>query len=158
REDHFITLVGTLNSITVSDTGSGMDQEKLQDSFLTIGTTNRLLEHKELAARDEGEEEEAPRPPAGEKGIGRLSAMRLGNDLQVKTWTKTGRKVNVLTIDWRVFSPDSDQEAQNIDMDVRTEPRGEDIAESGTELVITDLQSTWDKEKAEDVAARFLSR
>ncbi|CAN5458877.1 hypothetical protein BH11PLA2_BH11PLA2_29100 [soil metagenome] len=158
REDHFITLVGTLNSITVSDTGTGMDQEKLQDSFLTIGTTNRLHEHKELAANDDGEEEEAPRPPAGEKGIGRLSAMRLGNDMQVKTWTKTGRKVNVLTIDWRVFSPESDQEAQNIDMDVRTEPRGENIAESGTELVITDLQSAWDKEKAEDVAARFLSR
>jgi signal transduction histidine kinase len=157
REDQMITLVGSLNGITISDTGTGMDQGKLQDCFLTIGTTNRLKEHEALTEEQESEEEAVP-PPAGEKGIGRLSAMRLGNDLVVRTWTGTSKKVNVLTIDWRVFNADSPLEAQEFDMDVKSEPREKEDSLSGTVLAITDLQSSWDEEKTRDVAARFLSR
>lgn len=155
-EDRFITLVGSLNGITISDTGSGMEEATLQDCFLTIGTTNRM---RQIEAIKEAEREEAiTQPPSGEKGIGRLSAMRLGNDLQVRTWTTTGMHINVLVIDWRVFSPDSPLEAQQIEMDVKKDPRAEGDRSSGTEIVITDLQSSWDEEKTKDVAARFLTR
>ncbi len=171
-ESEFITLVATLNGITISNVGHGMDRRTLQDCFLTIGTTNRLRQHEALADDDEEGEEgggsaatqggnldgESMRPPAGEKGIGRLSAMRLGNDLQVRTWTVSAEEVNTLIIDWRVFSPDSPLEADEIDMEVKNEPRTEEGPSSGTVLSITDLQASWDEEKTRDVAARFLSR
>lgn len=162
QESEFITLIGSLNGITISDTGHGMDRDTLQDCFLTIGTTNRLKEHAVLEEeQEEGDEEEGgetSRIPAGEKGIGRLSAMRLGNDLQVRTWTADSEELNTLIIDWRVFSPDSPLEADEIDMDVKTEPQEEPESPSGTVLLVTDLQSPWDEDKTKDVAARFLSR
>jgi signal transduction histidine kinase len=161
EEATFITLVGGLNEITISDAGHGMDQGTLQDCFLTIGTTHRLNEHEALEKEDQEDEEgeaESVRIPAGEKGIGRLSVMRLGNDLRVRTWTTGAEEVNVLTIDWRVFSPQSTKQAYEIDMDVTTEERTEEQLPSGTVLSITDLQSPWDWDKTEDVVTKFLSR
>jgi signal transduction histidine kinase len=134
-----------------------MDAQTLQNYFLTIGTMNRLREYEALVA-SEVEKGEPATVPAGEKGIGRLSAMRLGNDLTVRTWTSEGKQVNVLTIDWRVFSPESPLEADEIDMPVRRETLPKNATASGTILAITDLQSDWDKEKTKDVASRFLSR
>ena len=40
----------------------------------------------------------------GEKGIGRLSAMRLGDTLRVETAKKTDRHLNCLDIDWSAFA------------------------------------------------------
>ena len=65
------------NQIEVIDTGDGMSIQDLQDAFLTIGTRSRL-------DRDAGQ-----RKFVGGKGIGRLSAMRLGDQLRVRT-TKAG--------------------------------------------------------------------
>ncbi len=168
EEGEFVTLVGGLNQITISDTGHGMDQVTLQDCFLTIGTTNRLKQHEAITDHQVDDPDEATvltpydpayaRPPAGEKGIGRLSAMRLGNDLQVRTWTVNADEQNLLTIDWRVFSPDSSLEADEIEIPVETLPRSEDNSPSGSVLSITDLQSSWDHEKTTNVAAKFLSR
>ena len=164
NESDFLTLIGKLNQIIISDTGHGMDAKTLQDCFLTIGTTNRLKQHEAMEI-DEVEEVETPaapseniRPPSGEKGIGRLSAMRLGNDLQVRTWTEEIENQNILTIDWRAFSPDSPLEADEIDMQYRLEPKNEYDSPTGSQLLITDLQSSWNKQKTEDVAAKFLSR
>jgi len=157
-ESEFVTLVGGLNRITISDSGHGRDRATLQDCFLTIGTTNRLKQHEALDDQEEAVDTEASQPPAGEKGIGRLSAMRLGNDLQVRTWTEGADEQNVLIIDWRVFSPESPLEADEIEMPVGTAPKPENDSLSVSVLTITDLQSTWDHEKTTDVAAKFLSR
>ena len=56
KPSEFITLIGSLNEIAISDTGHGMDRNTLQDCFLTIGTTHRLKEHEALASEEqEGE-------------------------------------------------------------------------------------------------------
>ena len=65
-----------LNTITVSDTGSGMSNRELESVFLVIGTESRK---KVIEAAIANNEQRAPY--FGEKGIGRLSAMRLGNRL-----------------------------------------------------------------------------
>lgn len=146
-QDQLIKHVGALNSITISDMGSGMTEEKLQECFLTIGATHRLRVHEALPPEGDEDEEPTVQRPAGEKGTGRLSAMRLGNDLQVQTWTVSEPQVHVLTIDWRAFGPDAVEEAHQIDMDVETKEKGRGDPPRGTVLTITDLQSPWDEDK-----------
>ena len=61
------------NTIVVSDTGSGMSLADLEKNFLVIGTASRKYEVEQALAAGKTES-----PYLGEKGIGRLSAMRLG--------------------------------------------------------------------------------
>jgi len=68
------------NTITVSDSGLGMSLEDLEHNFLVIGTPSRKREVE--AALKRGDKFT---PYLGEKGIGRLSAMRLGERLKVET-------------------------------------------------------------------------
>src|SRR3546814_6824385 len=68
------------NRIIVSDTGSGMSRDDLERNFLVIGTASRKREVEAALKRGD-----AQTPYLGEKGIGRLSAMRLGERLRVET-------------------------------------------------------------------------
>ena len=60
------------NSIEISDTGSGMSLAEISKNFLTIGTPARKREVDQILTQG------GSKTPLGEKGIGRLSAMRLG--------------------------------------------------------------------------------
>ena len=78
------------NYIAVVDSGEGMSLDILDDAFLTIGTRSRL---KSRAQRNTKNEDRAI---LGEKGVGRLSAMRLGGHLSVETSTSGENAWNVL--------------------------------------------------------------
>jgi hypothetical protein len=87
------------NRISVADTGSGMSIADLEQNFLVIGTASRKREvEKAIAAGAEKS------PYLGEKGIGRLSAMRLGEYLQVRTARANDPLMNRLDINWRDFA------------------------------------------------------
>lgn len=86
------------NRITVSDTGSGMSRDDLERNFLVIGTASRKREVEAALKRGD-----AQTPYLGEKGIGRLSAMRLGERLRVETARADETHLNLLEIDWRAF-------------------------------------------------------
>ena len=88
-----------LNNIVIADSGSGMSADDLKRNFLTIGTASRKRE-VDRALR----EHQTTSPFLGEKGIGRLSAMRLGNGLSVETATVSDPRINLLTIDWSLFA------------------------------------------------------
>lgn len=95
-------LLGLLDegsSIEFSDSGEGMSLKELNEVYLTIGTNSRI---KTRTARASNRTENDG-PVLGEKGIGRLSAMRLGMKLEVRTAKKGESKWNVLSIDWRAF-------------------------------------------------------
>jgi len=64
--------------IEIEDWGHGMSRADLDEKFLTIGTPHRALQ------RANDQSNTAPLV-LGEKGIGRLSAMRLGNTLELRT-------------------------------------------------------------------------
>ena len=100
------------NRIIVADDGEGMTQEDLQTVYLTIGTTNRTDAVRrrvaEGMARRIGEQSERVRaqakpPYLGEKGVGRLSVMRLGWTVRIETATTRETAINVLDIDWHRF-------------------------------------------------------
>lgn len=117
-----------------------MSNQDLIDNYLVIGTASRKR------AIDAALEEDTPAahraPFLGEKGIGRLSAMRLGDRLTVETAQETDRLLNLLHIDWSVFN-DLDAMLDEIDVvpelgHVKPEPGW-----SGTRLIISDLGADW---------------
>ena len=127
------------NKIIVSDEGSGMSMQALIDNYLVIGTSSkkRAIETALKRGLLDG------RPPyLGEKGIGRLSAMRLGDKLTVETAEKTDARLNRLEIDWTAFS---DLDAMLDEIGVAPTEGGEkpNPEWSGTRISIGALAADW---------------
>lgn len=134
------------NTIRVSDSGSGMSLQDLQRNFLVIGTSSRKKAVE--AALAKGEERS---PFLGEKGLGRLSAMRLGERLRVETARASDKTLNVLEIDWRAFA---DLDAM-LDQIVIEPVLGEAKPKAdwqGTTIIISDLSENWTKERITEMA------
>ena len=128
------------NRIIVSDEGTGMSNQDLIDSYLVIGTASRKrVIDAALAEHAHGKHRA---PFLGEKGIGRLSAMRLGDRLTVETAQENDRRLNLLNIDWAVFG---DLDAMLDEIDVVPERGGTkpEPGWSGTRLTIGDLGADW---------------
>src|SRR5271163_584467 len=126
-----------------------MSRQQLQTVYLTIGT------HSRLAQRESGDSD---RPILGEKGIGRLSAMRLGMRLRVRTGKAGERKWNVLNIDWKAFSKDADDLVDDVPVQPEDGTEKEDPAESGTSIRISDLNDEWSLQKLKEIARQEFSR
>ena len=140
------------NTITITDTGSGMSLDDLTRNFLVIGTPSRKRDVD--AALKRGDRQT---PYLGEKGIGRLSAMRLGNYLRVETARETDTKVNLLDIDWRAFA---DVDAM-LDQIAVTPIVGHDKASpnwSGTSIIISNLSENWTKARVSEMAEYDFAR
>ena len=128
------------NRIIVSDRGTGMSQQDLIDNYLVIGTASRK---RAIDAALENQTTGNDRPPyLGEKGIGRLSVMRLGDRLTVETAQKSDTRLNRLMIDWSAFS---DLDAMLDEIDIVPESGGmkPDKDWSGTRLIIESLTADW---------------
>ena len=139
-------------SVTISDTGSGMSAKELADNFLVIGTACRKREVEKALARGDTKS-----PFLGEKGIGRLSAMRLGERLRVETATRKDTKLNVLEIDWSKFSK-LDAMLDEIHVSPTTGGAKPKPDWSGTNIVISALSEDWTKPRLKDMAGYDFAR
>ena len=128
------------NRIIVSDDGSGMSRQDLMENYLVIGTPSRKRAiDAALARRDPLND----RPPYfGEKGIGRLSAMRLGGQLTVETARHGDDALNRLDIDWSAFA-DLDAMLDEIQVSPQPGPLKPDPGWSGTRILIRSLSADW---------------
>jgi len=80
--------------VLVSDDGDGMDLEQLKDGWLVLG---RSKKNPHEATR-------LGRIPAGDKGLGRLAAIRMGSKVNVATIPRDNHKTEYsLEIDWSRF-------------------------------------------------------
>jgi hypothetical protein len=140
-----------LNFIRVVDTGSGMSAQELSDNFLTIGTPSRKRE-VDLAL-----EAGAQSPYLGEKGIGRLSSMRLGSRLRVMTARQNDRRYSVLEIDWERFA-DIEAKVEDVPVDVTRGAVKSDASSSGTSLEIANLAEDWTEKRVKDMALYDFAR
>ncbi|AMO71052.1 sensor histidine kinase [Sphingorhabdus sp. M41] len=132
-----LQTINGLNSITVSDTGSGMSLKELTSVFLVIGTSSRKTEIDAALAGGKSHT-----PYLGEKGIGRLSAMRLGDTLSVRT-TKSGEShYSLIDIDWSAFD-DSTKMIEDITVTPARGGKKKDPEFSGTQIVIRKLNADW---------------
>ena len=130
--------------LIVTDKGTGMDRSDIADKWLNIAYSD-----KKLAPQDHGAYF------AGNKGIGRFSCDRLGEQLDLLTKVKDGSLYH-LEIPWPDFEVEGDKDLtiQKVDIELKTisPSRAEEISgikmpNHGTVLVISKLRSTWDREK-----------
>lgn len=140
------------NTISVLDRGSGMSMVDLGDAFLVIGTASRKREVD--AALKAGA---ARTPYLGEKGIGRLSAMRLGERLRVETARADDVAMNLLEIDWRDFGA-IDAMLDEVPVSPAQGGPKPNAAWSGTRLVVGDLGENWTEARVREMCEYDFAR
>lgn len=143
------------NRIIVSDRGTGMSHQDLIDNYLVIGTTYRKRAIEDTLSRSISGNSQSPY--LGEKGIGRLSVMRLGDRLTVETAVNEDEHLNILNIDWSVFN---NLDAMLDEIDIMPE-LGELKPErnwSGTRLIIGGLTSDWTHRRVENLSKYDFAR
>ncbi|WP_321893799.1 sensor histidine kinase [Paraburkholderia tropica] len=129
--------------LEVEDFGDGMTKDSLVKNFLTVGTPNRVGK--------------AGSKYLGEKGIGRLSAMRLGRRLVVTTTTIRDKNFSRLGCDWGALE-------DNVELDISEfhptleSLSGEKDKEQGTKITVSDLQSDWSEQTLRRIARTHLSK
>ena len=138
--------INTLNRVVISDTGTGMSLQELSEVFLVLGTNSRKLAVDEALRGGKDDT-----PYLGEKGIGRLSAMRLGDKLTVRTAQEKDERFNMLDIDWSDFN-DSRKMIEDIQVKPYKGNRKSKPGYSGTELIIGKLKADWDYNRIERIA------
>ncbi|MFM0132774.1 sensor histidine kinase [Paraburkholderia sediminicola] len=147
------------NSIRVADDGRGMSQETLQKGYLTVGTPMRLLEKSQSSSPTWAtKSHETSTPVLGEKGIGRLAAMRLGHYVYVETAMESDKYLNLLELDWRPVFLDPTLDASALDFEPELGAKKVDEASCGTVLTIRELQSDWTHAKLRDLAQSELAK
>jgi signal transduction histidine kinase len=140
------------NWIEFRDTGCGMSKEDLLRAYLVIGTPSRRRDLDAAVAAGSSEV-----PYLGEKGVGRLSAMRLGSFLQIKTAAAADEHLNLLEVDWSKFD-----DLDKLVGDIVIEPTKGDIKPardySGTSIRINNLNASWSPKRIAEVANHDLAR
>lgn len=126
--------------ITVRDNGSGMDEEVLRNAWMVIATDFR--------DKQRSNKQRTPRYhrfPLGEKGLGRLSAHKLGRLIKLTTRMKD-KPEYVLEFDWdRLESAGSLSEA--VVALKRREPTTFPNNRHGTEIEVSRLREAWSRKE-----------
>lgn len=142
-----VAVLESVNAILVSDRGTGMTKHALESVFLRIGTPARL---------NTGTSKELSRIVLGNKGIGRLAMMRLGDRATVTSWT-TRNSAHRVDFDWRLFG-ESEKSIDEIPIDVGKIAPAHD-GDSGTVIEISALHTVWVKKLVEEqFVGAFLRR
>lgn len=135
--------------IRIEDNGGGMSLETLQKGYLTVGTPMRLLEKSQSTEPSWEESSSSKSPILGEKGIGRLAAMRLGHHIFVETVTaiETDKNWRKLELDWRPVYKDPNLDSSALEFEPQIGRKKENKSEHGTIITIRDIQSDWTPHK-----------
>jgi signal transduction histidine kinase len=139
------------NWIEFRDSGHGMSRKDLLEAYLLIGTPARRTQVN--SALVSGEKS----PYLGEKGVGRLSAMRLGSRLKVTTARAEDTNMNILEVDWTDFEDDT-KLLEDIPVAPRTGPKKPERSYQGTTIHVSNLQGGWSPKRIQDIAMLELSR
>lgn len=94
------------NILLIEDNGSGMDRRTLTKGFFDIGTDIKVNEKNSLGKNDN--------IILGEKGIGRLSAQRIGPILIIETKHKDSDDIYCIEIEWEKFINNQTEEAPEL--------------------------------------------
>ncbi len=127
--------------IEIVDDGHGMDRDTIENAWCVIATPFKQ-------ARPITRIGERSRPVTGEKGLGRLSAARLGQEIDVVTRT-AGGPILGFSLNWERLVDSDDLGNASFDVShLRAEAFG---GEHGTRIRIGALRSVWNEEKIENL-------
>lgn len=135
-------------TIRVEDNGSGMNEDQLKNGWLRISLSLK----REVKAS--GKKTKKGRTPLGDKGLGRLSTMKLGDVVEINTYPTKTSGYNV-KLDWSAFAPGTNLSEIRVDIDA-IEP----IGRTGTLLTITRLRDVdhWRQNRSADALQTSLSK
>ncbi len=125
------TVYQRFNWIEVRDKGHGMSASELDEVYLTVGTRSRRRENIQGAGY------------LGDKGVGRLSTMRLGEHLLITTTRNGERTKNELEIDWLQFGHDVEADVSSITIAPRPGEAKADRTDHGTTVKVSALLGDW---------------
>ena len=128
--------------ILVEDDGHGMTRSIVEDVWCVVATPYR---------RDQSPAEGGKsRRVTGDKGLGRLSAARLGNRLDMVTRAPAGGFLHVV-LDWDELAASEDLTQSEFRIEgLNSDPDGT-IESHGTRLRIAGLRSEWRPDNVEDL-------
>ena len=118
--------------IVVEDSGVGMDDTTIEQSWLTISYSS-----KRAGADGIKKKTQMDRTPLGDKGLGRLSTQRLADYCEIFTTPEGGSMCYHVAFDWREF--DRVERLSQVPVKVESEPAR---MTRGTKLVLTNLLSS----------------
>lgn len=112
--------------IRITDTGNGMNADEIMNGWLVLGKSGKV---------DRGPTS-LGRTPSGDKGLGRLAALRLGSKVLLKSISKFNPTTcSSLLIDWDKYEENSLVEDVNLtivtDFNLENEPQGTRITLEG---------------------------
>lgn len=113
-------------SISIADNGTGMNNSQIRKGWLIIGRSDKSKGALSKKFR---------RVPVGDKGLGRLAALRLGNRVTLVTRPEAepGKQYS-LTLDWIKY--EQAEVVEDVDLSISQEPTERP---SGTEIHIEDI-------------------
>lgn len=137
------------SKIIIADEGIGMDITDIEDKWLNIAYSEKILLEQERGAY-----------LAGNKGIGRFSCDRLGKQLDLLTRKKDQELIH-LRIWWPDFEVEGDKDLTIQDIGLKIvsidDRQAADLAgisefpKTGTVLVIGALRNTWNRDKLREL-------
>ena len=128
--------------LEIKDDGIGMNKNTITDAWCTVATPYK--EAHTVATKGN-----RVRRVVGSKGLGRLSAARLGNHLVMLTQA-AGSPCWEVTADWSEISSGDDIATSTVTLRERSEHSP--FAESGTILRISELKEHWDEKRIQELA------
>lgn len=133
-------------SITVEDDGEGMDFELVRDVWLEPGS-----DYKSQFVRKPRTKNGITRVPLGEKGIGRFSAHKLGNEIELVSRKKGSPEVFV-KIDWSEFGDPNKKYFEDVPVKIsKREPQVFTGQRTGTRIVVRQMRNTWTRRDLRDL-------
>ncbi len=127
-----VELIGTDEPgglVRITDDGLGMSRTALRDGWLVLGKSGKQL--LRVTKRK--------RRVIGNKGLGRLAALRLGQMTSVTTWPKGERFQYSLDIDWADFAAAS--VVEEVPLEIKQSPKNKGTPEHGTVVEVHKLHS-----------------
>lgn len=129
--------------LIIEDDGNGMDQNAIRNGWLIIGKSGKIVKERT---------ERFGRTPVGDKGLGRLSALRLGNTVLLETRPRRfpGTEFSV-RINWDEYSNAAVIEDVELEVDKRKTLKG-----PGTTITISKLRNAIPKLSVEKLARNLV--
>lgn len=133
----------TGNYLEIEDDGCGMSREVIKEVWCVVATPYKM--HRRTVGRGDGR-----RRVSGDKGLGRLSAARLGDDFRMLT-RERGCPCLDVRVRWTSFAEASDVSEAAIEL---RRYRGE-FGPSGTSIRIGELKQAWNTQQLSDLQSNL---
>ncbi|WP_327435866.1 ATP-binding protein [Streptomyces sp. NBC_01201] len=122
-------------TLVVEDDGDGMTADDIREGFLLIGRSTKIASPLTNAGRRK----------VGEKGLGRLAALRLGHQIELATRPRSQPGVeHVLHIDWAEYESAASIDAVELTVETKTSAQG-----PGTSITVHRLRQGFTESEME---------